>query len=223
MTLLMSGKFVAPQLQSLDSNHDRFCIEQDKLVYYPGSKTWHAPSSCIWAPVKVQLPGKISLATAYTKQRRFFEDVLKIPKPSVQMHIAALQDRARTHPIKAAILQEMQNICAFSPSTDLLRDKLADCKCFPIQRPSGKIDWMASTEEFAIADRKEYASIFIDKIDILDFSLDEVHAVRSILSALGLERRFMSKVVREETNVKDGTPLASLTAGLRRKAYAICR
>ncbi|KAF2094595.1 hypothetical protein NA57DRAFT_80394 [Rhizodiscina lignyota] len=201
----------------------RLRVEQEKLVYYPGSKTWHAPSSCIWAPAKVQLPGKVSLATAYTKQRRFFEDVLEIPKPSVHMHIAALQDRARTHPNKAAIFHEMQNICAFSPSADLLRDKLADCTCFPIRRPSGKIDWMASAEGFAIADRKEYASIFRDKIDILDFSLDEIHAVRAVLSALGLERQFMSKAVREETKVKDGMPLDSLTADLRSKAYAICR
>jgi hypothetical protein len=139
------------------------------------------------------------------------------------MHILALQKRALENPEKESILREMKNICALNPSADVLQTKLSDCKFLPVRRSSGEIEWMASTSDFAVVDRREYRDIFRNKIDMLDLSLEEVHSLNLFLNCLGLEGRYMSRVVEEETMVRDGQPNDQLTNDLRRKAYAICR
>ncbi|ATZ46359.1 hypothetical protein BCIN_01g09700 [Botrytis cinerea B05.10] len=197
-------------------------IEEGKLLYYPPNKSWYAPSSCIWAPEDIQLPEKISIATEYKNRQSFFRNVLGVEKPSLEMHIVALQKRALENPDKHGILRELRNICALNP-TAALRDKISKCKCLPVCRPSQEVEWMDSTDSFAIIDRKEHGDIFKNKINVLDFSLEEVHSVNQFLVELGLEGRYTSGAVKEGTKIEDGLLNDGLTKDLRRKAYAICR
>jgi hypothetical protein len=208
----------------LINNFRRFFIEKYKLVYYPKLKRWYAASSCIWAPDEIQVPHKICLASQYKQQRSFFHKVLEIEEPSVTMHITALQSRAlEPKPNKDSILREVKNICALSPSTDLLNKELSDCKFLPVRRPDGGIEWLDRTGAFAIVDRREYADVLENQINILDLSLDEVHSIDFVLRGLGLEERYMSRAIEEETSVQAGLPDEPLTKDLRRKASAICR
>ncbi|KAF7949568.1 uncharacterized protein EAE97_003077 [Botrytis byssoidea] len=200
----------------------RSCIEESSLLYYPPNKLWYAPSSCVWATEDIQLPEKISIATEYKNQRTFFRNVLGVAKPNLEMHIIALQKRALENPDKEGILRELRNICALNP-TVALRDKLSKCKCFPVYRPSQEVEWLDSTDSFAIVDRKEHGDVFRNKINVLDFSLEEVHSVNQFLVELGLEGRFTSRAVKEDTKIEDGLLSDALTNDLRRKAYAICR
>ncbi|TGO51966.1 hypothetical protein BOTNAR_0339g00020 [Botryotinia narcissicola] len=186
-------------------------------------RSWCAPSSCIWAPEEVQLPGKISMATQYKKQRTFFQNVLEIKKPDLEMHILALQKRALENPDKEGILREIKNICALNPTGNVLREKLSKCKCFPVYRPSEEVEWLESTSNFAIIDRKEHGDAFKNKINMLDFSLEEVHSINQFLIELGLEGQFTSRAVKEDTKIADGLLNDGLTKDLRKKAYAICR
>ncbi|KAF7958935.1 hypothetical protein EAE96_002461 [Botrytis aclada] len=201
----------------------RSYFEDWELLYYPPSRSWCAPSSCIWAPEKIQFLGKISIATKYKKRRTFFQDVLGIKKPNVEMHILALQKHALENPDKEAILRELRNLCALLPTRNVLRDKLSKCKCFPVYRPSQIVEWMDSTGSFAIVDRKEHGDVFKNEINVLDFSLEEVHSVNKFLVEFGLEGRFTSRAVEEDTKIEDGLLNDALTNDLRRKAYAICR
>ena len=139
------------------------------------------------------------------------------------MHILALQKRAVENPEKESILRELKNICALNPAADMLRKKLSDYKFLPVRRPSGEIEWMSSTGGFAIADRKEHRNIFKNRINMLDFSLEQVHSLNFFLISLGLEGQYMSRAVKEETKVRDGLLNDELTRDLRSKAYAICR
>ncbi|TGO32803.1 hypothetical protein BHYA_0288g00120 [Botrytis hyacinthi] len=198
-------------------------IEKYELLYYPPNKSWYAPSSCIWASNEIQLPGKISIATEYKKQSVFIRKVLGVKKPSLEMHIIALQKRSLENPTKEEILNELRNICALNPADGILRDKLSTCKFLPVCGTSQMTEWMDVTCSFAIIDRKEYGDIFKNKINILDFSLEESHSIDPILVSLGLEGRYISKSVKEETKIADGLLSDALTKNLRRKAYAICR
>ncbi|TEY73343.1 hypothetical protein BOTCAL_0079g00080 [Botryotinia calthae] len=197
-------------------------IEEGELLYYPPSKSWYAPSSCIWAPEDIQLPEKISIATEYKNRQTFFRNVLGVEKPNLEMHIVALQKRALEDPDKEGILRELRNICALNP-TAALRDKISKCKCLPVCRPSQEVEWLDSTDSLAIIDRKEHGDIFKQKINVLDFSLEEVHSVNQFLVGLGLEGRYTSRAVKEGTRIEDGLFNDALTKDLRRKAYAICR
>ncbi|KAF7906551.1 hypothetical protein EAF00_000830 [Botryotinia globosa] len=201
----------------------RFHFEFRNLLYNPPSRSWCAPSSCIWAPEEVQLPGKFSMATQYKKQRTFVQNVLEIKKPDLEMHILALQKRALENPDKEGILREIKNIRALNPTGNVLREKLSKCKCFPIYRPSQEVKWLDSTGNFAIVDRKEHGDAFKNKINMLDFSLEEVHSINQFLIELGLEGQFTSRAVKVDTKIADGMLNDGPTKDLRRKAYAICR
>jgi hypothetical protein len=187
-------------------------------------ETWHSPSSCVWAEDRIQLPDKVSIATVYKKQAPLFVSILGVEKPTLAMHIRALQDKAK--PIARSrheILRAILLICAFDPTpTDL--KSLLTCACFPVKTSGGNAAWYSSRDQFAVVDRKEYGDIFSGRIDILDFSLEEVHQMRSFLVALGLESHFMSVAVKEETQTSGvATPDNVLTREMRKKAYAICR
>jgi hypothetical protein len=138
------------------------------------------------------------------------------------MHIVSLKQKAEDEPNKATIFQEMLNICALNPTSEVLRT-LEGCKCLPVKTQSGATVWYACSTDFAIVDRREYGAMFDGKIRILDFSLEEVHSLRPFLLALGLEERHLSIAVKENTTAQDNDLHARLTRDLRKKAYAIYR
>jgi hypothetical protein len=138
------------------------------------------------------------------------------------MHILALRQKSLDNPDSQSILQEILNICALNPTPEAIR-KLSDCKFLPVRLPSGERRWLDYAGEFAIIDRREYGDLFLGKIQLLDFSLEEIHPLKLFLSYLGLAERYMSKAVKEETTVEGGSFSRSLTKDLRNKSYAICR
>lgn len=196
-------------------------FEEGKLLYYPTTRSWHNPSSCIWAEDNIQLPGKISLATVYKGKRAFFTNVLGVPKPTLEDHILALRSKS-TNPRKDEIMLEMMNICAYAPAPTAL-DELSDCKCLPVVYVDGQMGWVDRSGLFAIVDRLECDELFRGKLTLLAFSLEEVHPLEYFLHGLGLRDRYMSLAVQEETQTPVGTLHGSLTESLRNKSYAICR
>lgn len=194
----------------------------DELIYNPKHQSWHSLLSCIWAEHQIQLPGKFSIATDYRELMSFFVKVLQVAKPNLKMHVLALIEKTSENPNKRDIIQEMLNICAFDLTPQTLED-LSECKCLPVKRPSGELRWQNKSGAFAIVDRREYGEIFAGKVNFLDFSLEEVHSLNSLLVGLGLEGRYTSKAVREITTVQGGSLNQRLTTDLRKKAYAICR
>lgn len=156
-------------------------FENEKLLYYPTTRSWHKPSSCIWAEDNIQLPNKISLATVYKGKKTFFTNVLGVPKPTLEDHILALK-RKSTDPHKDEIMLEIRNICAYAPRPTAL-DQLSDCKCLPVVYPDGQTDWVDRSGLFAIVDRLKYDELFRGRLTLLAFSLEEVHPLESSCTA----------------------------------------
>lgn len=102
-------------------------------------------------------------------------------------------------------------------------DKLSESECFPVIGPNGVFHWMHSRHDFAIPDRKQYSERFRGQIDILDFTLEEVHEMKKIFEVLGMEKLFLSRLVKVHTSAEGGDMSDRLTSRLRKKAYAICR
>lgn len=200
----------------------RLQFEQDKLLYHPSTQSWYSPISCIWAEDNIQLPGKVSIATAYKGKKSFFTKVLGVPKPTLGDHILALRSKTLANPKKEEVMLEMLNICAYNPKPEAL-EELCDCKCLPITLADGVTDWVDRSAMFSIVDRREYDELFRGKLKVLAFSLEEVHPLESFLHGLGLADRYMSQAVQEETKTPDGLMHRRLTDDLRNKAYAICR
>jgi hypothetical protein len=172
----------------------------------------------------MKLPDKASVATEHADRTHFFQDILSIQKPSRDMHITALKTlTALGNPNKEDTFREMINISAFGLIPASAKKDLTACKCFPVRLPSGEIQWMSCNSEFGVVDRSEYGRIFKDHASLLDFSIEEVHDASIFLIGMGLEGRYMSKLVQETTEVRDGLFNDHLTRGFRRKAYALCR
>jgi hypothetical protein len=201
----------------------RSCFQTQEMIYSPTTMRWHLRTSCVWAPNDIQLPDKVSLATDYGSQKLFFQTVLGIKKPSLEMYMVALQKRALQDPDKESVIRDIQNICALNPDPRILQDKLQSCEILPVRHPTGQVEWMASTADFAITDHREYEKLLKDQISILDFTLEEVHSLKIFLHGLGLGQRYLSEAVEEETRVRDGVVDVQLTQDLGRKAFAICR
>lgn len=199
-------------------------MEEKELVYDPKEGYWYAPTECIWAEDFIQLPGKFSVATTYKEHASFFVNILDIEKPDLGMHIAALIAKISLRiPDKEGILHKIKNICALNPERTVLEENLQDCACFPVRMPSGGVEWLSSTDSFAIVGRIEYGTMFSDRVETLDLSLEEVHSVRVFLIGLNLEKLFLSNAVKEETGVEDAIADVVLTGNLRRKSYAITK
>jgi hypothetical protein len=139
------------------------------------------------------------------------------------MHVRALEQKTSDNPVEDDMLQEMMNICALNPTVESLK-RLGGCKCLPVrQRTSGAVVWTNCSAEFVILDRREYGEIFQNTINLMDFSLEQVHALGPFLEALGLQNRYISQQIKEETKVQVRFFNHSLTEDLRKKTYAICR
>ena len=122
--------------------------------------------------------------------------------------------------VKAAIY----NLNVLRPGTDELRG-LSQIRFLPVAMPSGALEILKPTDTFFIADWVEYLSAFRDKVPILDFSLEEGWRLQHLLGRLGLEDRYMSKAVEEQTVV--GEPSVEHcfreTRQFRKKALHIYR
>lgn len=97
------------------------------------------------------------------------------------------------------------------------------CKIMPVKDTDGQISLRKSTSMFAIADRLQYQNFFQAKVPMLDFSIEEVHDLRSFLVALSLEDRYMTQTIKETTTANDSTIDLVLSKEMQEKAFAIFR
>lgn len=102
-------------------------------------------------------------------------------------------------------------------------DELKGSNIFAVKPKNGKSTFTSSAAEFAIIDRLEYGSAFAGKIALLEYTVEEVRACRSLLLALGLKRRHLSELVEETTTVQNGAINTELSQSFRLKAYALFR
>jgi hypothetical protein len=168
------------------------------------------------------MPGKFSVQDQYGSLESFFTRVLKVKAPSLELHVQGLKETASSSPIFDDIKQRIRNICQFGPKEADLED-LLDCNCFPVTCTDGSLAWMSSEDDFAIADRREYLELFKDEINILHFSLEEVHEFEPFLMGLSLKDQYLSELVVLNTSAEGGEMNERFTVDLRKKAYAICR
>ncbi|KAL8736556.1 MAG: hypothetical protein Q9181_002384 [Wetmoreana brouardii] len=199
-------------------------FEDSALVYIPKEKAWRPPSQCVWVDSSVKIPEKASIADTYPSKKTFFTTVLKIPKPTVEMYVESLKAEAKEKASTAQVKETMALICRLGiGETDL--SSLVEDKVIPVKLANGESSFAAalSKEDFVIMENIIHWDAFKGKITVLDFSLEEIRDTRPLLLALGLEKRFSSKLVKEITDVRGGSQNHEMTRNLRIKSQAIAR
>ncbi|KAL1647127.1 hypothetical protein SLS58_002898 [Diplodia intermedia] len=198
-------------------------FEVHNLIFVPSRKAWYPPSSCAWVDDKTQLSKPVPIRTPYQSLEEFFTQALNVEKRGLELYIRGLEQLSRQNPPSPfEIKQSIRFISTMVLFANDLRN-LHSANILPVKLPGGNVKVVNASEDFAIVDRKEHREAFKDKAITLDFSLNEVHACRPFLLAMGLDGKFTSAAVKEKTTVQAGVPELGLTNTLREKAHAFLR
>jgi hypothetical protein len=98
-------------------------------------------------------------------------------------------------------------------------------KVFPVRLANGEIELSDGSMDFTLMDRHSLAEDFAGKAKFLDFDMDEIRLLQPLISWIGLEGRYLSKMVREISSA-DGTstrPISDAQREIRRRAHALLR
>lgn len=79
--------------------------------------------------------------------------------------------------------------------------QVKSCRIFPVRMQDGTVQPMTEFTEFYINDRPRYADALGDKINVLDFTVQEAHRLKPLIEWLNLTARCLSKAVTEKTSV----------------------
>jgi hypothetical protein len=165
----------------------------------------------------------VAITTQYAEFQDFFQR-LGVKAPSVDMFIKELKlvaDGERA-PTVREVRHFIDEINRREPRDGTLKE-LNQLNILPVKQANGQVALRNTGNDFSIIDRLEYAKAFKGKTPILHFSLEEVHELQPFLSGLGLQGRYMSRIVEEKSTVEGGARDPDLSDKFRQKAYALFR
>ena len=121
-----------------------------------------------------------------------------------------------------AIKDLFKELNSFGPRAPAL-DRLKGSPVIPVKCTDGLFRLLKATDAFAIIDRVPYMELFANKIPVMDYSREETHMLESFISALGLEERYISRLVQELSTVNGASNDMILSNRIRRRAHFIVR
>ena len=218
----VSTRPVARPLTLPDSRfHRRQYFEVSLLIYVLPQKKWYSTSACLWAKA-TRIAQTVAIATEYAELQDFFEG-LGVKVPNIDTFIQEF--KALAHGKRATIGEVkhlMLEINCREPKEGALEElKLLDI--LPVEEADDTVTLRSTRYNFSIVDRREYGNAFKGKAPILHFTMEEVHEMQPFLSALGLQGRYMSRIVEEKSMVEGGERDPDLSYKFRQKASALFR
>lgn len=192
-----------------------------------GEAGWFLASECLWSsPTKIR--GKVILEEHYEQQRNFFVETLGLKSLTLQMLYDDLQHEEGTDINKlrdnlltlSRFLQEDPEAAKKLETGPILRANI-----FPVRYRDASPELRTAQVDFAIGDRQHLTEHFKNQICLLDFKLEHVRPLGALISWAGLEERYLSRLVHEETFISDEHKRDDCLEGreVARKAYHILR
>ena len=155
----------------------------------------------------------------------FFLTCLRISPASLPTLVEALCSLGERRSSVESIKEMIKAINRKDPTRQDL-ESLATCNVLPIRRhvSHGNVTLGNLQETFAIIDNTKFSAIFRDHVDLLDFSLEEVHELAPFLEGLGLQSKYLSRLCTTQTACdEDGMIDETLTREFTDRAYEILR
>ena len=180
-------------------------------------------SACLWTN-ETQIPGKAAIAGQYADLQDFFVNHLRVEEPSIETYMEELELLISdgSSPSVKRVKTLLKAIGSRKPQKSLL-DRLKLRQFLPVWGMDGTLSLKGVTEDFVIVDRKNYGEVFRGVIPSLDFSVEEVQGLKSMILALGLSDRYISKTMRETSSARDSLLEPVLSGEMRHKAQALFR
>ena len=188
-----------------------------------GQEQWCSPSSCIWVE-STRITGKIAIASEFPQQEDFFIGTLQVQEANKSTYIMELVTlcHVSSDPSISQVKTLLEEINSWDPCESDL-DDLKPLSILPIKEPQGELMLLNLEDHFVLFDRQSHADIFQGNVPHLDFDMQKLHLLRPIISALGLETRYTSRLMKEKTSAQHARKEMTLTRDLQLRAYAIVR
>lgn len=198
-------------------------FESKGLIYVPSQIKWYPPSSCIWVK-STRITGKVAIASEFPQLEDFFIRTLGVEQASKSTFIMELETlcRVEPHPFIPRIKELLWEINSWRPSKSDLA-ALKPLSFLPVKEPEGELCLRKITDTFVLFDRMGHVDIFKAKVANLDFDMEDLRSLRPIISALGLDNRYTSRLVEENSRAQHAILETSLSRDLQLRAYAIFR
>lgn len=189
-----------------------------------GVPGWYRASDCLWSS-ETAIRGKVTLDESYEELKDFFVHRLGVKSLTLQMVYDELKQSPNNSPEDVKVAIRSLNEFLQAEAVYLDPEPIRKAKVFPIRYPNGTVSLGSIDVGFAIGDRDKLKTAFEDRISLLDFDLEDIRRLKPFFCWLGLQNRYLSNCVKEETSISTdrGRPILSGKRFLKAKAYYITR
>ncbi|KAL3302063.1 ino80 chromatin remodeling complex protein [Colletotrichum asianum] len=212
----------------------RKTFTDEQLIYVRDKRTgrsmWLTSGYCFWSFGTISPLNHISINSMYPDFNTLFVKFLGVHQPDFDMVYKFLLSSSKLTSatlsnVKAAMLAlnmygDFRGRHSTLDPAPLLKEKI-----FPVRHPDGKVTLEPITTEFFIMDRKNFGLRFASKVKLLDFTVEETHALEAVFVWLRMGDRYLSFFVRDQDlllDVYSSSPVQPYR-DIKRRAYALCR
>lgn len=179
---------------------DTFENEQLILILSDDRDEWLKLSDCRWSSYHCLDPWHAALEEVYADQQDFLCDVLDLADGDVNDVIGALlsmegQEQHMSY-IKALFSAPSKDEWTSADASLLSPDSWESMAIFPVKQQNECLEDISEKNWF-IPDRTRYKMLFDGKIQMLDLDLRTINSMMPLITALRLEHRLLSRVVKE--------------------------
>jgi hypothetical protein len=201
---------------------------KNHLLVFDNVGKWHALATCYWTSPS-PLEGHIDLQAIYPDLEDFFTKKLRVKKASPVALIREIKKTAeQRHPkieaLHSLLINTGRTIATGKIDADATKalGDLHQVKFLPKRLRDGSVVLVDTSEDFAVPDHVRYGKAFADHEVLLDFDYYETQIIHAMLRSLGLEKRYLSLGVTEQSSiVNEGSQDHVLSRILRNRAYAL--
>ncbi|KAH0527319.1 hypothetical protein TsFJ059_002332 [Trichoderma semiorbis] len=200
------------------------------LIYTKFDNCWNKVSQCLWSSATTVRSKKV-LESDYKEMKSFFVEFLRVETLTLGLIYTELSKLGESKPtvelVKEQFFAFKDHFHMISNYKNIKPDEMKKFKIFPIRQPGAQqnIQFCDGNAEFAIADTRPLENNFRNQIKTLGFTFDELHSLGPVIRWLGLEERYLSRLVTETSKVEDDDRVLnhSLSHNIESRARALCR
>ncbi|KAL7930143.1 hypothetical protein V8C35DRAFT_313668 [Trichoderma chlorosporum] len=200
------------------------------LIYTSSDNCWSKVSQCLWSSATTIRSKKV-LERDYKEMKSFFVNILGVETLNLGLIYDELSKLGNSMPTVELVREQLfafrDHLNTISDYKNVKPENVRKFKIFPIRQPDlqQSIEFHNCDAEFAIADRQPLENNFRHKIKTLGFTFDEIHALGPVIKWLGLEGKYLSRLVTVISQVEDNDRVLnqSLSRKIESRARALCR
>lgn len=187
---------------------------------------WQTTKSCVWHET-INTGYYTPIAALYPELENFFVNILGVPIVTDVFIMDELAKEASQPILDESRIRSLMlsagDMLGFNSETSKFHSSIGILQqhaFMPCKSPTGKSEFLALDDTFLVVDNVEFAEAFEGKLQLLEFTYEELNSLHTLLRLLLLEDRYLSRNVTLETHEGNSTFHGGLTQQFQECAYA---